>query len=130
LHGRADRGRAFVGVRDAPHVDEPDVRVQVLDAADPLVLRPEQREERGPPSVLVGGIQRLRLLRPQQPQMLVRAHLLQVSGHRLAEHRPVQAVVLACREAAPDRGVDVRDLVRKDVPGFDPIQGLSDDLFV
>ncbi|GAB3936604.1 hypothetical protein GCM10027614_13380 [Micromonospora vulcania] len=62
--------------------------------------------------------------------MLVRAHLLKVGGHRLAEHRPVQALVLASRETAPDRGVDVRDLLREDVPCPDPIQGLSDYLFV
>ncbi|MEU1395315.1 hypothetical protein ABZ403_04480 [Micromonospora zamorensis] len=34
------------------------------------------------------------------------------------------------RKTAPDRGVDVHDLRRKDVPCHDPIQGLSDDLFV
>ncbi|MFD3756171.1 hypothetical protein [Streptomyces sp. NPDC058622] len=136
LHGRADRVGAPGGVGDESELDERYVSVPVLDASDPLVLGPEPCEERRAPCVLVLVLvlvlrfERLRQVGPEEPQVLVRADLLEAAGDRAAQRPAVQVRVLARGETAPDRGVHPLGLVGEDVPCRDPVQSPLDYLFV
>lgn len=130
FHGRTDRAGTLAGVGDPPDVEMTDVALEVLEAADALVLGPQHCEEGRPAFILVRRIRGLGLILPEQPQMLVRADLLQVGGHGRAECGAAQRVVRPSGEPAPDRAVHLHGSLGEDVSGRDPVQGQADYLCV
>ncbi|MFI0714805.1 hypothetical protein ACH4SK_30100 [Streptomyces inhibens] len=128
LHRRADCPAALPGVGDPPDVQITDIAVEALDAADALVLGPQQRQEGRPARVVVLRLGGLGLVLPQQPEVLVRAGFLQMRGHRLTERGAAQRVVLAGRQPAPDRPVGLGGSLREDVVRHDAAEGAVDDL--
>lgn len=93
-----------------------DVALEVLEAVDALVRSPQHCEEGRSAFVLVRRIRGLRLVLPEQSQMLVWADLLQVGGHGLAEREAVQRVVRPSSELTPDRTLDLHDSLGKTYP--------------